>query len=87
MDLRGKFEKTKIFNQVYGMTLDFDENSQRYFSLHPVYMLDSIAINAAWLMFQEQQSKMDAVLNYINHEEWSMSMGIINVLHLELRSF
>lgn len=52
-DLRSRFEETKTFKQCWTWTLDFDETSQRYFSLHSTYMSDAIAINAAWVMFQE----------------------------------
>lgn len=75
-ELRSKFEKTKIFKQVGAMTLDFDETSQRYFSLHLTYMSDAIAINAAWLMFQEQQKKIDAVLIYLNGCEHGLDVNI-----------
>lgn len=52
-DLIDKFEQTETYKLCKSWMIDFDEEEQTYHSIDPRYMSDVIAINAAWLMFQE----------------------------------
>ena len=53
MTLRERFEESKTFKFCNHFALKFDKKSNRYYSEFPTYLSDSIAMNAAWMMFQE----------------------------------
>ena len=52
-ELRNKFEQTKTFEKCNHWAFKFNIDKQVYFSAHLTYMSPAIAINAAWMMFQE----------------------------------
>lgn len=52
-DLREKFEETKTYQLCKCWMFDFDEERQTYYCIDNRYISDIIAINAAWMMFQE----------------------------------
>lgn len=52
-DLRERFEETKTYQLCKCWMFDFDEERQTYYCIDNRYMSDIIAINAAWMMFQE----------------------------------
>lgn len=52
-DLRERFEKTETFKKTHYWAIEFDEVKQIYFSLHITHVSGAIAINSAWMMFQE----------------------------------
>lgn len=54
-----QFEQTKTYDLCKSWQIDFDENAEIYYSINPSYHKDVIALNAAWSMFQEQQSKVE----------------------------
>lgn len=53
MSLRDDFEKTETYKLCKCWMFDFDEKNQTYYCIDPRYISDVIAINAAWMMFQE----------------------------------
>lgn len=55
MNFREEFEKTKTyqFGKFWMIDFDFDEEKRVYYSSDPRFMSSTIAINAAWTMFQE----------------------------------
>ena len=52
-ELRREFEKTETFKKCNHWALKFNKEKQTYFSEHMTYISDAIALNSAWLMFQE----------------------------------
>lgn len=52
-ELRKEFEKTNTFKLCTSWQIDFDDVSETYHSINPVFMSDCIAINSAWMIFQE----------------------------------
>lgn len=52
-ELRSEFEKTKTFKKTHYWALDFDEIKQVYYSIHYSHIAGAVAVNAAWMMFQE----------------------------------
>ena len=53
MSLLNKFEATKTYEKCNHWSFKFDEDKQAYFSEHITYISNAIAMNAAWMMFQE----------------------------------
>lgn len=53
MSLREEFEKTETFKKCNHWSFKFDEKNQVYSTEHSTYMSHVIAMNAAWMMFQE----------------------------------
>lgn len=56
-ELRIEFEKTETFKLCKSWQIDFDEEKQVYYSIDPIFHSDCIAINAAWMMFQELKNE------------------------------
>ena len=52
-ELRREFEKTDTFKKCNHWALKFNKEKQTYFSEHMTHISDAIALNSAWLMFQE----------------------------------
>ena len=53
MGLREEFEKTETFKKCEHWSFKFNKEKQVYFAEHLTYMSHAIAMNAAWMMFQE----------------------------------
>lgn len=53
VNLREEFEKTETFKLCNSWQIDFDDIANTYYSINPVFISDCIAINSAWMMFQE----------------------------------
>lgn len=48
-----RFEETNTYKLCKSWQIDFDEEKQVYYSINPMFYSDCIAINSAWMMFQE----------------------------------
>lgn len=63
MNLREAFEKTETYKLCYSWQMDFDEEKQTWYSINPILISDCIAINAAWMMFQELKKPKASILH------------------------
>lgn len=52
-EMRKEFEETETFKLCNSWQIDFDDVANTYHSINPVFVSDCIAINSAWMMFQE----------------------------------
>lgn len=70
-DSRKEFEKKF---KVPAHWIEFDERLNKYYC---PYVADSTAneYQKMWVVWQEQQKKIDAVLKHIDHEGWTDEYG------------
>lgn len=74
-DLRSKFEEIPEIKETLQCGIYYNADLNSYSSVTGASYISLARINGAWMAFQEQQKKIDAVLSYINHEEWSDEYG------------
>ena len=76
METREKFEALpEIATHLDHGNVFFNEEKKTYASEFSCLHIVACYVNGAWMMFQDQQKNIDAVLNYIEHEQWCDEYG------------